>query len=421
MPGRKILPRCTKVQTSRECAVTLSHYVLRPRLRDLLLQFLVHKNPFYLLSALSMIAGCFAINSDLSPHAGELGKVLCLLAILNGYEAIVIALGLYLIKKRKIIRDGRTLLLIEAPFLVDLIFLNAEAGSVAFHIGIILNLLALFLALLKAGIVLRVLNGKISRADSAFIAAELATLFMLPSAFKWLDHHGSITATHFYLAWWVVGLLLISYEVLGRCLGQGDAMKPGVGRTIRHLYVALPIVSLIAHLGMLHWVYNVDFVPADLSPIFLGAAVAAHRVIPTAIVPRALALLMATLLSVNQPELFAIHITGKWILTPGLLMTAASYLAFAYTLRLRHALYFLSAGFLIVTLIWTAPLMLQLALICRDLIRKGIILLQSALPKTSLQWGMTALVGAFAFLGFGAALSLRHAPPEEAPEPPPAT
>ncbi|HEX5244005.1 MAG TPA: hypothetical protein VFW23_12140 [Tepidisphaeraceae bacterium] len=401
--------------------MTLSHYVLRPRLRDLLLQFLVHKNPFYLLSALSMIAGCFAINSDLSPHAGELGKLLYLLAILNGYEAIVIALGLYLIKKRKIIRDGRTLLLIEAPFLVDLIFLNAEAGSVAFHIGIVLNFLALFLALLKAGIVLRVLNGRISRADSAFIAAELATLFMLPSAFKWLEHHGAITATHFYLAWWVVGLLLISYEVLGRCFGRGDTLKPGVGRTIRHLYVALPIVSLIAHLGMLHWVYGVGFVEADLSPIFLGAAVAAHRIVPTAIAPRVMALVMAALLSANQPELFAIHLTGKWILTPGLLMTATGYLAFVYTLRLRHALCFLSAGFLIVMLIWSAPMMLQLALICRDGIRKGLTMMQQALPKTSFQWGMTALTGAFAFLALGAALSLRHAPAEEAPEPSPAT
>lgn len=401
--------------------MTLSHYVLRPRLRDLLLQFLVHKNPFYLLSALSMIAGCFAINSDLSPRAGELGKLLYLLAILNGYEAIVIALGLYLIKKRKIIRDGRTLLLIEAPFLVDLIFLNAEAGSVAFHIGIVLNLLALLLALLKAGIVLRVLNGKVSRADSAFITAELAALFMLPSAFKWLEHRGAITGLHFYLAWWVVGMLLISYEVLGRWLGRGDELKPGVGRTIRHLYIALPIVSLIAHLGMLHWVYNVDFVAADLSPIFLGAAVAAHRIVPTAIAPRVMALVMAALLSANQPELFAIHLTGKWILTPGLLMTIAGYLAFVYTLRLRHALYFLFVGCLIVTVIWTAPMMFQMALICRDGIRKGLAMLQDALPKTSFQWGMTALTGAFAFLALGARLSLRHARPEEAPEPPPTT
>lgn len=401
--------------------MTLSHYVLRPRLRDLLLQFLVHKNPFYLLSALSMIAGCFAINNDLSPHAGELGKLLYLLAILNGYEAIVIALGLYLIKNRRIIRDGRTLLLIEAPFLVDLIFLNAEAGSVAFQIGIILNLLALFLALLKAGIVLRVLNGRISRADSAFITAELATLFMLPSAFKWLEHHGPITGLHFYLAWWVVGLLLVSYEVLGRWLGRGEALKQGVGRTIRHLYVALPIASLIAHLGMLHWVYNVDFVAANLSPILLGAAVALHRIVPAAIAPRVMALVMAALLSASQPELFAIHLTGKWILTPGLLMTAAGYLAFAYTLRLKHALYFLSAGFLIVTVIWTAPMMLQLALICREGIRKALAMLHDALPKTSFQWGMTALAGSFTFLALGAALSLRHAAPEETPQPPPTT
>ncbi|MDB5301997.1 MAG: hypothetical protein JWO87_3660, partial [Phycisphaerales bacterium] len=46
-------------------------YTLRPSVRSLFVGFLVHRNPFYLLSALCMVAGCFALNSGLAPRTAE--------------------------------------------------------------------------------------------------------------------------------------------------------------------------------------------------------------------------------------------------------------------------------------------------------------------------------------------------------------
>ena len=40
--------------------MTFSRYTLRPHLRAALMTFLVHHNPFYLLSALCMVAACLA-------------------------------------------------------------------------------------------------------------------------------------------------------------------------------------------------------------------------------------------------------------------------------------------------------------------------------------------------------------------------
>ena len=119
--------------------MTIASYTLRPSLRSLLVTFLVHHNPFYLLSAVSMLLGCYALNAGLATRTGEIGKLLALIGMLNFYELILIALGLYLIRRRGLIRDGRTLLLLEIPFLIDLAFLNAEASSVSLSRGLLLN------------------------------------------------------------------------------------------------------------------------------------------------------------------------------------------------------------------------------------------------------------------------------------------
>src|SRR5690348_12261067 len=100
-----------------------------PRTPNPLLRFLVHHNPFYLLSALCMIAGCYALNSALQTRSGELPKLLLLMGTLQLYEFLLVGLGVYLIVKHRLDRDGRTLLLLDAVFLVDLTFLNAETAA----------------------------------------------------------------------------------------------------------------------------------------------------------------------------------------------------------------------------------------------------------------------------------------------------
>ena len=49
-----------------------------------------------------MIAGCYMLNGDLGLRVGELPRLLLLVATLNAYELLLIALGLYLIRGRGI-------------------------------------------------------------------------------------------------------------------------------------------------------------------------------------------------------------------------------------------------------------------------------------------------------------------------------
>src|SRR6266699_1904355 len=87
-----------------------------------LLRLIVDRNPFFLLSAVSMFAG-----------------VRVILAALNLYEALVIGLALFLITRRDQRRDGWILLSIEALFLVDLTLLNSELFTANLRWGTAIN------------------------------------------------------------------------------------------------------------------------------------------------------------------------------------------------------------------------------------------------------------------------------------------
>src|SRR5437762_3078566 len=89
-------------------------------------RLLATHNPFYLLSAACMLAGCLALTNSLSWSPIGARRLLTLIVTLNVYEAALIWLALFLVTRRDLIRDGRMLLVLEAFFLVDTAFLNAE-------------------------------------------------------------------------------------------------------------------------------------------------------------------------------------------------------------------------------------------------------------------------------------------------------
>jgi hypothetical protein len=393
-------------------------YTLRPSVRSLLVGFLVHRNPFYLLSALCMVAGCYALNSGLAPRTAEVPKLLVLLGTLNAYEAMVVALGLFLVRRRGIFRDGRTLLLIEAPFLVDLTFLNAETGSVSLKAGALLSMLVLLLALLKVGVVLRVLGNRLPRRAFAFIALELAILLMLPSAFKWFEHRGPVTGSYFYAAWWAAGLLLVGFELLNRSQGA-NFRDAGLARMVRRMYTALPLISLVAHLGMLHWVYWVRFSAADLSPLLLGAAVAmGHATLkssrPNLVLLRALMPAAAVGLAMFDPLPFHVHLLGRVDVTSPMPTVGAAYLAYVYCFFLSYAPLLLGGGAVAVAAYSIGPSFWQIVDGGRAGSQRLWDLVMRFVPRTAVQWGVVSMSAAFAFLGIGAFISLRKGAPTEA-------
>jgi len=402
--------------------VTISVYTLRPSLRAALLTFLVHRNPFYLLSALSMLAGCYALNSGLGTHSGDLGKILALLGVLNVYEATLIALGLYLIRRRGIIRDGRTLLLLEAPFLVDLAFLNAEMGSGPVRSGCLLNGLVLALALVKTAFVLHALWGRVPRRLFAFLGLELAVLFFMPCAFARFERSGNVTLGQFYGAWWVIGLLMVVYELQARVLGpDSSAADSGLRLFIRRLYIVLPLASVILHLSLLHWVYRVTFVAGNLAPMLLGGAIvlghSAYALRSDVRMVRALMPLTALILTLEAPPIWHAQWGQRLDLTPAMLVLACGYVTYVYCFFFRRSIQLLAGGLVIVLVALFGPSVAQIGSTL-GWARNGLLRsLQWLANRTVIQWGMTAITCAFGFLAIGASVSLRKEPVVQAAGP----
>ena len=394
--------------------MTLPTYTLRPSVRATLNTFLIHHNPFYLLSALSMLAGCYALNSALAVRTGEIWKLLGLIAALNAYEFLLIGLGLYLIQARRIIRDGRTLLLLEAVFLTDLTFLNAQAGSVSFGAGLLVSLALISLMALKVTVILRILWVRLPIRLLGMVLLSLATLQLMPSVFAWYDHHGGVTWRHLYAGWWIAGALI---GLLGTTRIAFEPDSVPVRRVMRAIFLHLPVVSMVAHLGMLHWVYRVPFAGNDLSPLLLGVTVLLTRS-PVGLMHelRALRVLMplaAVLLAARDSTAIS---TRNIPVTTNELTLAAAYATVAYCFFRKRFAPLMAGGAGLAGLALFGPSLQQMInflAICWRRVAAGIRML---IPSNAMEWGFVAVASSFAFLAIGAAVSLKKHEPMEAPE-----
>src|SRR3954469_24792644 len=120
-------------------------------IRSPLYRVLVEYNPFYLISAMCMLFSIFALNNSLTWSPITHHNLLALIVTLNVYEAILVALAVFLLA-RGVLRDAMWLLLLEAFFLADVGFLNMEIFAVAWRLGLAVNLVVIALTIVKVAI-----------------------------------------------------------------------------------------------------------------------------------------------------------------------------------------------------------------------------------------------------------------------------
>lgn len=172
--------------------------------QPLLLRLLKEHNPFYLLSAACMLASCLALTNSLSWTSIPRGRLLTLILTLKLYEAALLAIALFLITRRRLVRDGRMLLVLQLVFLADFTFLNAEIATLDLRTGTLLNAALFTLAAVKLGLVLRVLRPVFTPLQAAFVLVQLAAIYAIPCALQWLDaDRGLVGPRHLYVVWWV--------------------------------------------------------------------------------------------------------------------------------------------------------------------------------------------------------------------------
>jgi hypothetical protein len=407
--------------------------LLRPQ--PLLLRLLAEHNPFYLLSAACMLASCLALTNSLSWIPIATRRLVTLIITLNVYEAALLAIALFLVTRRRLRRDGRILLLLQAFFLVHFTVLNAEIASADATLGLWVNAILFLAAILKLGIVLRVLNPDFTPLQFAFVLTQVAILFALPCVLWRLDGgQGRVGARHLFVVGWLAALLPALYELISHLDARQRITPAGASNVApTSAYLALPYLSLLTHIGILHYVYNVPFQGAHAAPYLLGLTLILTRLAPNRLMPRrdlaVLRLLLpaaAVLVSANNPFQFPLHRTYPAVtLTPLNLALAGAFLTYVYCFLRPHARLFLAAGALAALTYTFGPSRRQITDALDTAWQHTSTLATRLVPKTLSDWGLLGLVASFAFLLVGFWISLSKPPTDpddDGPTPvPPAT
>jgi hypothetical protein len=248
--------------------------------------------------------------------------------------------------------------------------------------------------------------------------AQLALLFAIPGVFSDLASHreGVLPMLAVTGAWWAAGLVPVLYVLLVR-------MRPltPVGQRVAKLFVALPFASLLAHLCLANWVYKVPFHPSNVAPMLLGLAVwvgrydwhvstLAWRMRMQLALPFAAVALSAISLAGKMPESpLAFEILGIWFTPLRLALLGASAVYLDGWIIHRHA-YFAVGSVLCLAGAGLGASVRDMNRNTIDFTNYWLDAIRGMVPRTSSQWGVLSVIGAFVLLAMGAALSLLRGP-----------
>ncbi len=376
------------------------------------LTWIIDHNPCFILSGLSMLFGCHLLNIALFTPAGDTHKLLGLLAVVNVYELLLVAIGLVLIRKPVFVRDGRILLGLEAMFLCDITFTSGIIATVDPRWGFAIAAVLLALAGLKLALILRALGAPIAWRTWAFFMLQLSAVLCIAGVFKVIavPRHGKLPEGVVYAGWWIAGLLPAVGMVLRSLPTRGSAAPSSEMGLIR-LFLILPFISLLVHLYGGGWVYSVPFRAAYIAPVLLGLAFAAPA-IPWALARRQL--LVAQFSLAALAICFATGSSPTLMFHPhGLTLSPTSFTIAGALAVTIHAVWLsrslLAAVFAMACSLVTLTVQ-NFALLWATLVTSAE-WIWSLMPRTVGQWGTVAVVGSFLLLGVGVWVSSRRKEP----------
>ena len=383
--------------------------------RSPLVRLFVNYNPFYVMSAMCMLFGIFAVNDSLDWSPIPLKNLITMIVTLNVYEAALIGLAIFLLGVN-VRRDAMLLMLIEAFFLADVGFLNMEVFTVNYAAGLIVNAGLMIAAAVKLAFLFRAAG--LSLFDGTFVQVllELACLFAIPGIFAIVAQPNDVLPpAAIFGAWWLAGFLPVAFVL---AVGSFEIFKKpadgdlGADRIIGRALLVLPILSLLAHLCLANWVYKVTFQPANLSPLLLGVAVAAAR-FDRHVSTLATRMRLSMALPFAAVALAAIDFSkdkGAGVsltaVSPLRLVLIASALVYFDALMLFRAMHFAVAGLFCLA---SAGMGHSVSAINENSVaasRWWWLGMRKLIPSTVKQWGMASVAASFLLLVAGAMVSL---------------
>lgn len=365
------------------------------------------RNPFYLLSAVSMLLGCYALSHALGLEAGQWEPVASLIGVLQVYELVLLGLAVFLLR-HGMSRDARTAFLLGLLFVADATYLNTEIAAASPWIAPWIALAHLAFLIPKI-LVLRDALGLTSLRTLAVTVAQVSVLVFIPATFSGIHLMDSnvyalglgraMLPLVAYGLWWLVGAIPIVYLWADRASEHGDAFAALVSR----VSLVLPFGSILLHLFTLHWMYSLPLYGSYLTPLALG--IATNVVYTFARDHRAGRLFLqwatpavAVVLSAGYPETLVFTVGPSFIVTPFRMAFVAIAVVFWIHRRLSDQPVFTWASVAALGVSLSGPSFTAMR-----------VRWVNVFPETLAEVGIAFVIGAFALLALGLAFSLGRA------------
>jgi len=250
---------------------------------------------------------------------------------------------------------------------------------------------------------MRIMRMKITPWQFGFMIFQIAALWIMPLLFKLMGPAGEITALESFVVWSLISLLPVAYDLMARRFNPQQNEDSPAGR----FYLALSFLSLIAHMGFIHWIYRIEFFMTDLSPILLGLAINISYWKPgTFITRKEICMLrvvlpaLAILFAMQDPAQLQLSMLNR-TLSPITLILAGAYCTYIYIFAFRWLLWSLVPVVAVAIFAMVGPSIAQMIAWAGALIRYGIQLLEKLIPSTVTGWGILAMLTSFVMLILG--------------------
>jgi hypothetical protein len=356
-------------------------------------------------------------SSSWSPVPAQ--RILSLIFTLNLYEALLIAIAIWLLNSRDAgqRRDGAILIGIEAFFLVDLTWLNAEMFAIDLKLGTLVNAMLLILAVCKLEVIFRGLGRRWNGGAFAFVVSEVILLLALPGFLKFvfesqpINHRGVLPASAIYAAWWMVGIVpILAVALLRPAATAREFLINLPSRRIVQVLMIFAFVSIVLHLSLFNWVYKVEWYNANVAPLVLGLAVAIgaydrHIVSLETRMRLQLSLpVVAMLLSTNPVSALTFH--GPVELTPLRFAFIGMTLVYLHGLWLHRHVWFAIATAMCLGVGGLGASWETISQTTRAGWNCLCDLIDRLTPRTGPQWGIVSVGASFVLLALGALASV---------------
>ena len=368
-------------------------------------QAVLRSNPYFLFSAVFMLFGSLVVTNSMSWSPQRLSRILTLTATINVYELLLVGLAVLLWRRPKSRRDASILLIIEAFFLVDVTFLNAELFAIDRWVGLAANAVVFALAIAKLAVIFRGIGIRPSPSVVAMLGVQLLALFALPGALKFYATHrgGTLPALAMLGVWWTLFAIGVAAAQLFVARRRTRADAGVVAPWFAPLVTITSGISLLAHAGTSQWIYDLHFWGADLAPMLALAAFAAC-LIPSLRPAGVIVAVAAVFASASHNNTLLIPHVGS----PLHVTVAIVYGVLAWTLFRHYFAPLLAAGASVALLAIFGPSVEQVREWAAWWVGAADDLADALWPKTQTTWGVLSIAFSFVLLAIGAAVSFKR-------------